>query len=47
METNRPLKRIYDEALAQNVPKATLEKILKNFNNSAEVQWCNGVGFVI
>ena len=37
LETNRPLKKLYEEALAQNVPKATVEKILKNSANNAEV----------
>ena len=37
LEANRPLKRLYEEALAQNVPKATLEKILKSSVNNAEV----------
>ena len=37
LEANRPLRKIYEEALAQNVPKATLEKILKSAVNNAEV----------
>ena len=37
LESNRPLRKIYEEALAQNVPKATLEKILKNSVNNTEV----------
>ena len=37
LESNRPLRRIYEEALAQNVPKATLEKILKSSVNNAEI----------
>ena len=37
LETNRPLRKLYEEALAQNVPKATVEKILKNSAINAEV----------
>ena len=29
-ETNSTLKKLIDEALAQNVPKSTIEKIVKN-----------------
>jgi len=35
-EMNSALKRVVNEALAQNVPKATLEKILKNSKNTTE-----------
>ena len=35
-ETNRGLKRILDEALAQHVPKATVDKMLKNYKSNAE-----------
>ena len=37
LDTNRPLRKIYEEALAQNVPRATVEKILKNSANNAEI----------
>ena len=35
-EVNRALKRLVDEALAQQVPKATVERILKNYKANAE-----------
>ena len=37
LETNRPLRKLYEEALAQNVPKATVENILKKSVNNAEL----------
>ena len=37
METNGALKRLVDEALAQNVPRATLDKTLKRKANDDEL----------
>jgi len=35
-EVNKALKRIVDEALAQQVPKATVERVLKSYKANAE-----------
>ena len=37
LETNTPLRRLVDEALAQNIPKATLDKVLKRSKNDEEL----------
>ena len=35
-ESNRALKKLIDEALAQHVPKSTVDKVLKAYKTSAE-----------
>ena len=37
LETNTTLRRLVDEALAQNIPKATLDKVLKRSKNDEEL----------
>ena len=37
LETNTALRRLVDEALAQNIPKATLDKVLKRSKNDEEL----------
>ena len=37
LETNTALRRLVDEALAQNIPKATLDKVLKRSKNDVEL----------
>ena len=37
LETNTALRRLVDEALAQNIPKATIDKVLKRSKNNEEL----------